>query len=141
VEKMTTVAEIVDGKEYVELLAAIVPHVIHTEEENERCIAILESLDGRAELTLEEKRIAELLTLLIEDFENKNYTLPPATPVEILRHLMDSNGLRQVDMVDVFGNASIVSEVLNGKRDLAKAHVERLCQRFNVSPALFFAHS
>jgi HTH-type transcriptional regulator/antitoxin HigA len=138
---MTTVAEIIDEKEYVELLAATVPHVIHTEEENERCIAVLESLDGRAELTLEEKRIAELLTLLIEDFENKNYALPPATPIEILRHLMDSNGLRQVDMVDVFGNASVVSEVLNGKRDLAKAHIERLSQRFNVSPVVFFAHS
>jgi HTH-type transcriptional regulator/antitoxin HigA len=141
VEKMTAVAEIVDEKEYIALLAAIVPHVIHTDEENERCIAILESLDGRAKLTSEEKRIAELLTLLIEGFENKNYALPQATPLEILRHLMDSNGLRQMDMVDVFGNASVVSEVLNGKRDLAKAHIERLSQRFNVSPALFFAHS
>jgi HTH-type transcriptional regulator/antitoxin HigA len=142
VEKMTAVAEIVDEKEYVGLLAAIVPHVIHTEEENERCIAVLESLEERrAALTVEEKRIAELLTLLIEDFENKNYALSPAAPIEIVRHLMDSNELRQVDMIDVFGNASVASEVLNGKRDLAKAHIERLSQRFHVSPALFFPHS
>jgi HTH-type transcriptional regulator/antitoxin HigA len=138
VEEMTALAEIVDEKEYVGLLAATVPHVIHTEEENERCISVLESLGGRAELTLEEKRIAELLTLLIEDFENRNYALPPASPIEIVRQLMDSNELRQVDMIDVFGSASVASEVLNGKRDLAKAHIERLSQRFNVSPALFF---
>lgn len=135
---MIAVAEIGDEKEYVKLLARTVPHVIHSEEENERCIALLEDLDSRGELSPEEKRIAELLTLLIEDFEDRNYALRPASPVEIVRHLMDSNGLRQVDMIDVFGSASVVSEVLAGKRDLAKAHIERLSKRFNVSPALFF---
>lgn len=135
---MTAAAEIVDEKEYVELLTATLPHVIHTEEENERCIAALENLDRRPELTLEQKRIVELLTFLIEDFENKTYPLSAASPVEVVRHLMDSNGLRQVDMIDVFGSASIASEVLSGKRDLAKAHIERLSQRFNVSPAIFF---
>jgi len=135
---MIAAAEIVNEKEYVRLLAAAVPHVIHTQEENERCIAVLENLHSRRKLTLEQKRIAELLTLLIEDFENKAYALPPASPLEIVRHLMDSSGLRQVDMIDVFGSASVASEVLSGKRDLAKAHIERLSQRFNVSPALFF---
>jgi len=135
---MSAVAEIVDEKKYRELLARTLPHVIHTEEENQRCIAALEALD-RGDLSVEERRIAELLTLLVEDFEDRNYALTVASPVEVVRHLMDSNGLRQVDMVEVFGTASIASEVLSGKRDLAKAHIERLSQRFNVSPELFFA--
>ncbi len=136
---MSTVAEIVDEKEYAGLLAMTLPHVIHTEEENERCIAALEALDGRSDLSVEEKRIAELLTLLIEDFEDKTYALPSASPVEIVRHLMDTNGLRQADTIDIFGTASIASEVLNGKRGLAKGHIERLSRRFNVSPELFFS--
>jgi len=136
---MSSVGEIVDEKEYVALLTMTLPHVIHTEEENERCIAALEALDSRGELSVEEERIAELLTLLVEDFEDNNYALPPASPVEIVRHLMDSNGLRQVDMIDVFGTASIASEVLNGKRELAKGHIEKVSRRFNVSPALFFS--
>jgi HTH-type transcriptional regulator/antitoxin HigA len=135
---MSAVAEIVDEKEYAGLLARTLPHVIHTEEENERCIAALAALDNRGDLSTEEKRIAELLTLLIEDFEDRNYALPSASPVAIVRHLMESNGLRQVDMVDIFGSASIASEVLNGKRDIAKRHIERLSRRFNVSPELFF---
>ena len=135
---MSAVAEIVDEKEYAGLLARTLPHVIHTEEENERCIATLAALDKRGDLSIEEKRIAELLTLLIEDFEDRNYALPSASPVAIVRHLMESNGLRQVDMVDIFGSASIASEVLNGKRDIAKRHIERLSRRFNVSPELFF---
>jgi len=83
-------------------------------------------------------RIVELLTLLIEDFEEKNYSLPPAAPREVVRHLMESNSLRQVDLIDVFGAESTVSEVLNGKRDLAKSHIEKLSLRFKVSPELFF---
>jgi antitoxin component HigA of HigAB toxin-antitoxin module len=89
-EEMSAFTEIVDEKEYVGLLASILPHVIHTEEENERCIAVLESLDSRGDLNVEEERIAELLTLLIEDFEDKSYALPSASPVEMVRHLREA---------------------------------------------------
>jgi HTH-type transcriptional regulator/antitoxin HigA len=51
---------------------------------------------------------------------------------------MDQHGLKQKDLVDVFGTASIVSEVLSGKRELNKEHIKRLSDRFHVSPELFF---
>jgi HTH-type transcriptional regulator / antitoxin HigA len=51
---------------------------------------------------------------------------------------MDQHHLRQKDLVDVFGTPSIVSEVLSGKREMNKDHIERLSQRFHVSPELFF---
>jgi HTH-type transcriptional regulator/antitoxin HigA len=135
---MSAVAEIQNEQEYAGLLAEVLPHVIHTEKENDRCTMELRKLLGKRNRTPEERRITELLTLLIEDFEAKHYSLPPASPRDILRHLMESNGLRQVDLVDVFGTASIASEVLNGKRALAKSHIEKLSRRFNVSPELFF---
>jgi HTH-type transcriptional regulator/antitoxin HigA len=124
---------------YTKLLAKALPRVIHTKEENERCIANLETFLRKPNRTAEEDRLTELLTLLIETFEEKNYSLPAATPIEIVRHLMESNGLRQVDLIDVFGTPSIASEVLNGRRGLAKSHISKLSQRFNVSPELFFA--
>ena len=135
---MSTAAEIVNPEEYAHLLGNALPHVIHTEAENERCTAVLENLLRKKKRTAEEKRLAELLTLLIEEFEEEDYALPAADPIDVLHHLMDSNNLRQVDLLDVFGTASIASEVLNGKRELSKAHIARLSQRFNVSPALFF---
>ena len=135
---MTRVAEIENKSEYTRLLADVLPHVIHTEEENERCTAALEKLLAKRDRTAEESRILELLTLLIEDFEDKNYSLPRANPRDIVRHLMEANDLRQVDLVDVFGTESIISEVLHGKRDLAKSHIEKLSVRFNVSPEVFF---
>jgi HTH-type transcriptional regulator/antitoxin HigA len=135
---MTTVAEILDENEYSGLLSQTLPHVIHTEAENERCTAALEALTFKSIKTDEEQRLIELLTLLIEDFEERLYALPPSTPIDIVRHLMDANGLRQADMVDVFGTPSVASEVLNGKRALSKKHIAKLAQRFHVSPELFF---
>ena len=135
---MSLAAEITNAGEYAELLRSALPHVIHTEEENQRCTDILEELLRKKNRSPEEKRLAELLTLLIEEFEQKEYGPPHAGPVDILRHLMDANGLRQVDPLDVFGTASVVSEVLKEKRELSKAHIARLSERFNVSPALFF---
>jgi HTH-type transcriptional regulator/antitoxin HigA len=136
---MTAVAEIVNESEYRDLLAQTLPHVIHTEEENLRCTAALEVLLRKATKTAEEQRLAELLTLLIEDFEDKHYALPPTSPVDVVRHLMDANGLRQVDLLDVFGSPSVASEVLHGKRELAKSHIQKLSERFRLSPDVFFA--
>jgi HTH-type transcriptional regulator/antitoxin HigA len=81
--------------------------------------------------------MAELLTLLIEDFEEKHYALKAASPVEVLNELMRANNLKQKDLLDVIGTASIVSEVLHGKRQLTTEHIRRLSRRFHVSPEVF----
>lgn len=136
---MSNTAEITDREEYAHLLGSALPHVIHTETENQRCTAVLEGLLQKKNRTTEEKRLAELLTLLVEQYEEQRYALSrPAGPIDIVQHLMDANGLRQVDLLDVFGTASVVSEVLSGKRELSKAHIAKLSDRFHVSPALFF---
>ncbi len=125
--------------EYGALLKKVPPKVIRTEKENEAYTEILYDLDRRSKtLTSAEKELAELLTLLIEDFEAKQYRLPRSKPRDVLHFLMDQHGLMQKDLVDVFGTPSIVSEVLNGKRELNKDHIKRLSERFRVSPELFF---
>ncbi len=125
--------------EYSRLLVRISPKVIHSEKENEIYTEALYELDQRSgKLTRAEKELAELLTLLIEDFESKQYELPRAKPLEVLRFLMEQHELKQKDLVEVFGARSIVSEVLSGKRKLNKQHIERLSRRFHVSPDVFF---
>ncbi len=99
----------------------------------------LYELDRRGgKQTRTEKKLADLLTLLIEDFEAKRYELPRAKPVDVLRFLMDQHSLKQKDLIGVFGTRGIVSEVLSGKRKLNREHIERLSQRFRVSPDAFF---
>ena len=123
---------------YGKLLAKALPRVIQSEEENDRYIKTLFALEQNETLTPEEKDLADLLTLLIEDFEEKHYQLPKASPLEAVAFLMEQHGLKQKDLLDVFGTPSIVSEVLSGKRDLNKEHISRLSKRFAVSPELFF---
>jgi HTH-type transcriptional regulator / antitoxin HigA len=125
--------------EYSALLRKVPPKVIRTERENEMYTEILYDLDRRGKtLTAAEKEMAELLTLLIKDFEENRYRLPRAKPLDALRFLIDQHGLKQKDLADVFGAPSVVSEVLSGKRELNKDHIRRLSARFHVSPELFF---
>jgi HTH-type transcriptional regulator/antitoxin HigA len=127
------------NEEYGTLLRKFPPKVIHTEKENEMYTEILFDLDRRSKtLTRAEKELAELLTLLIEDFEERQYELPRAKPLDALHFLMDQHGLKQKDLVGVFGTPSIVSEVLSGRRELNKDHIKRLSERFHVSPEPFF---
>ncbi|HXF11838.1 MAG TPA: helix-turn-helix domain-containing protein [Terriglobales bacterium] len=135
---METISTATSRPEYAELLARTLPSVIHSEKENERYLAMLEELDQKGKLTSAEQRLAELLTLLIENFEGKAYALKPAKPIDVLNELMEANGLRQKDLVDVFATPSIVSEVLNGKRGLTIEHIKKLSRRFHVSPEVFF---
>jgi HTH-type transcriptional regulator / antitoxin HigA len=125
--------------EYASLLTSSLPAVIRSEAENERHIAMLQELERKGNrMTSAERRMAELLTLLIEDFEEKNYALQAASPIEVLNELMLANSLKQKHLVDVFGTPSIVSEVLSGKRKLNAEHIRRLSRRFHVSPEIFF---
>jgi HTH-type transcriptional regulator / antitoxin HigA len=125
--------------EYSALLTKIPPRVIRSEKENKAYTEILYDLDRRARsLTRAERELADLLTLLIEDYEEKSYELPRGKPLDALRFLMDQRDLKQKDLADVFGTPSIVSEVLNGKREMNKLHIGRLSKKFHVSPELFF---
>jgi HTH-type transcriptional regulator/antitoxin HigA len=124
---------------YTALLMKFPPRVIRTEEQNESYIAALYTLEQQhLSWSSEEAELADLLTLLIEDFEEKQYALPRSSPLEVLAFLMDQHGLMQEDLADVFGTPSIVSEVISGKREMNKEHIRRLSERFGVSPELFF---
>jgi HTH-type transcriptional regulator/antitoxin HigA len=124
---------------YRELLAEAAPTVIHTEAENERTIRQLERLtDKGSRITHAERKLAELLIVLIENFEEKHYTLKAATPGEVLVNLIEAHGLKQKDLADILGSTtSIVSEIIHGKRNLTVRHIQKLSERFHVSPEVF----
>lgn len=128
----------VDPKRYGRLLARKLPAVIRTEEENRRLTAELESLDRRYdELSPEEQKYSELLTVLIEAYEEAKYALEGSTPDSRLRALMEEHGLRQRDLLDVFGSRGIASEVVSGKRAISKTQAKKLAELFRVSADLF----
>lgn len=127
-------------KIYGKLLVDVLPAVIETEEENEKALAIVERImdKGEDKISPEEYRLLDLLVRLIEDFEDQAYPMGNiAKPLDILKSLISEHGLKQTDLLDVFGSQSIVSEVLNGKRGISKNHAKRLGKRFNLPADLF----
>jgi len=79
-----------------------------------------------------------LRTLLIEDSEEKHDSLKPADPLTVRTELIEANGLKQRDLVGIFGTPTIVSEVLRHKRELTTEHIRGLSRRSHVSPELCF---
>jgi HTH-type transcriptional regulator/antitoxin HigA len=114
------------------------PKVVTSDAQNERYISALLELEKKDRLSAKEREFAELLTVLIEAYEDEHYSIRAASPVEVLVELMEANNLKQKDLAPLLGSESVVSEVLRGKRELNKHHIERLSKRFGVSPAVFF---
>jgi HTH-type transcriptional regulator / antitoxin HigA len=114
------------------------PQPITSEAQNERYAEVLCKLERRGKLSAAEEKYAELLTVLIEAYEEEHYAVRAASPVEVLEELLEANNLKQKDLAPLLGSESVVSEVLSGKRELNKQHIARLSERFKVSPAVFF---
>jgi len=114
------------------------PTPIASERQHEEYLSVLDKLASKERPTAEEEKYAQVLMTLIEAYEEEHDSIPDASPVEVLRALMDANNLRQKDLAPIFGSESIVSEVLHGKRKLNRTHIEKLSKRFRVSPAVFF---
>lgn len=123
------------------VLEASSPTPITSERQHDEYLAVLDTLARKDHPTQEEEKYAQVLLTLIEAYEEEHHPVPDASPVEVLRALMDANDLRQKDLAPIFGSESIVSEVLHKKRDLNKSHIAKLSKRFNVSPAVFFIRS
>jgi HTH-type transcriptional regulator/antitoxin HigA len=133
---MSAVPQINEAR-YARLLVRILPRPIRTEEENKRTTALLLELDERDDLSPEEEQLAEMLAMLIQDFEAKHYPLPPVPPHEALKSLMEERGLRHRDVWPVLGNKGATSEILNGKRSISKAQAKKLADFFRVPVELF----
>jgi HTH-type transcriptional regulator/antitoxin HigA len=128
-----------DAKKYARLLKGTLPAPIKTHAEYERMLAQVELLmrKGDAALSREQQALLELLAILIEQYEERHYPIATAGPHDVLRHLMDANGLTQKDLWPLFGSKGIASEVINGKRAISKTQAKKLAAFFHVSPALF----
>ena len=133
---MSTTIEIKDSV-YAKLLSKSLPRPIHGEAEHARVTDLLLELDEREDLSPEEDALAEVLTLLIEDYEEKYHPLPRVSPNESLKALMEERDLKHKDIWPIIGNKGAATEVLSGRRSISKAQAKRLSDYFRVPVDLF----
>jgi HTH-type transcriptional regulator/antitoxin HigA len=127
-----------DRDEYVRLLQALPPVKIRTAEQAEATERQIEALLARPALTAAERAYVDLLSDLLADWEDAAVEIPDVHGVALVRALLEERGLRQKDLVGVFATESVASEVLAGRRELTRKHIEGLARFFKVSPAAFF---
>ena len=82
-------------------------------------------------------RLLEVVGTLIEQYENESFSFKNSEPREMLSFLMEQHDLKQTDLRAEIGSQSVVSEIVNGKRELNARQAKALANRFGVSPAAF----
>lgn len=131
-------ALIIDDHKYARVLAKALPRIITSEKEHERMLVEVEKLmdkgDGRS---VEEDAALDLMARLIQDYEDQHDSLPDVSPNEMLLYLMEQRDIKQIDLIPIFKSSGYVSDVVNGKRAISRAHARDLAAFFNVPADLF----
>jgi HTH-type transcriptional regulator / antitoxin HigA len=127
-----------NSDKYKELLSQYQPKLIRNEKENAKALAIVEELMHLPNRSPEQNELYELLIILIEKFEQEYYSPGKSSePCSILVFLMEQRDIKQLDLVGIIGSKGVVSEVVNGKREINKAQAKALGEFFRVDPGVF----
>lgn len=108
---------------------------IKTEQDYELSLARLGEIFN-SPIGSKESDEADILALLIEAYEDKNYSIDAPDPIEAIKIRMEELGLRQLDLIAEIGGKSRVSEVLNKKRRLTVQMIRNLTKRLGLSAEL-----
>jgi HTH-type transcriptional regulator / antitoxin HigA len=130
------------GDRYLDLVRSFPLRPLRTEATYRRAMEVIDRLAAHEEGSLsdDEQDYFDTLTLLVEQYESDRPVDTAAIgPVEALKHLMEANDMSTTELGKIIGSKGVASEVLNGKRELSKAHIAALAERFNVDVSLFFA--
>ena len=119
------------------MIAKGAPHVIHNDEELEAYTSALFRLTALKNPSRSEAEAIELLTLLIERYEETHYPVPAADAVSVVRFLLEHQNLTQRDLIPQFGSESAVSMFLARQRKLTLDQVRKLSARFKLPADVF----
>ena len=82
---------------------------------------------------------ADIVGLLVDEYEKKHYPIEAPDPIEAIKIRMQEMHLKQVDLVNEIGGKSRVSEVLHRKRKLTIDMIRKLTIRLNLSAELLIS--
>ena len=119
--------------------AGFAPRAIHTAAQLNEAIAVMDRFLEQGDLSPAERDYLDTLSTLVEAYEREHISMPTVSGVDVLRHLMEANELRQADLLDIFPTRSVVSEILGGTRQLTLAHMRGLSRRFGVPVDVFIS--
>jgi len=125
---------------YPELLRQAQPEIISDGRSHQRALRTVETLMKKHRLTKAEGKLLDLLSKLIDDYEETIYPTPEVSPSGMLKHLIDAKCTTQAELARETGvPRSTISEALKGKRSISVENAFRLGEYFHVEPSLFLS--
>ena len=124
---------------FIDLVALMPPHVIRSEADYDRVIAFMDKLLARPKLTKGQTEFFETWSVLIGDYEDVHHPIDTSDfrGLDALKYLLEQNNMTASDLGNLLGNRSLGSKILRGERELSKAHLRILADRFKVDAGLF----
>lgn len=108
---------------------------IKTEKDYEKSLERLEVIFD-ANSNSKEGDEAEILSMLIDNYENKHYPIDAPDPIEAIKIRMEEMNLKQKDLVGIIGGKSRVSEILNKKKKLTVEMIRELEKTLHISASV-----
>lgn len=112
---------------------------IKTEKDYEKALERLEVIFD-ADKNSKEGDEAEILSLLIDNYENQYYPIEAPDPIEAIKIRMEEMNLKQKDLVGIIGGKSRVSEILNKKKRLTVDMIRELEQILHISASVLVSN-
>lgn len=119
------------------MIAKGAPRIIHNDAELQAYTEALFKLSALDNPSPSEVEAIELLTLLIERYEDEHYPIPASDPISVVRFLIEHGNLTQRSLILEFGSESAVGMFLSGRRNLTIEQVKKLCARFRLDADVF----
>ncbi|MFO0798222.1 MAG: helix-turn-helix domain-containing protein [Gemmataceae bacterium] len=123
---------------YLELVRRFPLRPLRTDADLDAAVAVLDELTDLDELAAPEQDYLDVLTDLVEAYEDATVPMMPVGDADLLRALIEAKGATQAQVASGAGLAvSTVSELLSGKRKLNRGQIGKLAHYFKVSPGVF----
>ena len=124
---------------FTDLVALLPPHVIRDEADYDNVIEFMDKLLARPKLTKGQTEFFETWSVLIGAYEDVHHAIDTSdiSGLDSLKYLLEQSGMNASDLGNLLGNRSLGSKILRGERELSKAHLRILADRFKVEAGLF----
>jgi HTH-type transcriptional regulator/antitoxin HigA len=126
---------------YLKLVTAFPLASIKSDEQLHEAHKVMDHLLAHGELKGGEEMYLDALSDLVAAYEDEHYSIGPASDAEMLRHLMEANGVTQAQLSsDTAVPKSTISEILAGKKHLSRQVIRKFANYFRVDASLLAAN-
>ncbi len=122
---------------YIELITTFPPRPITNDAELRATQNRINSILERKKITQDDRDYLNVLGILVYDYEEKHEPIPELKGIKLLKALMVEDNIQQQNLVDLFKNESLVSDILNGNKELTASQIQKLAEFFSISSAAF----